>query len=86
PILAGPGAMMAVLVTSSAPERGPMIAALAAVIVLGVTWFLLHFIDRVYRLLGRTTCTVLSKILCLFIAAIGVRLLMKGLSHYFPGG
>jgi hypothetical protein len=26
---------------------------------------------------------VLSKILCLFIAAIGMNLLMEGLSHYF---
>ncbi len=83
PILAGPGAMMAVLLISSDPEAGVIVAIIAVAIVLGVTGFLLAFIDRVYKLLGRTACTVLSKILCLFIAAIGVRLMMEGLSHYF---
>ncbi len=86
PILAGPGAMMAVLLISSDPEAGIIVAIIAVAVVLGVTGFLLAFIDRVYKLLGRTACTVLSKILCLFIAAIGVRLMMEGLSHYFSAG
>lgn len=38
---------------------------------------------EVYQLIGKTVCTVLSKILCLFIAAIGLRLLMQGLAVYF---
>ncbi|UCC94749.1 MAG: MarC family protein [Candidatus Omnitrophota bacterium] len=81
PILAGPGAMMTVLVTFS--EHGFFVAAVSVAIVLVITWLIFHFIDVIYRLLGETVCTVLSKILCLFLAAIGIHLLMQGLSHYF---
>ena len=81
PILAGPGAMMTVLLTFS--EHGLAVAAISVAAVLGATWLILCFIDAIHRLLGQTVCTVLSKILCLFIAAIGMRLLVEGLSHHF---
>ncbi len=80
PILAGPGAMMTVLLTYS--EHGFITAALSVAIVMGVSWLVMHFSDVIYKVLGKTICTVLSKILCLFIAAIGVRLLMLGISEY----
>ena len=81
PILAGPGAMMTVLMTFS--EFGFVTAVASVILVLGFTWLILHYIDFIYRVIGEIVCTVLSKILCLFIAAIGIRLLMLGLSHYF---
>ncbi len=81
PILAGPGSMMAVLLTYS--QHGLGVAILSVLIVVGITWLILRFIDPIYRFMGKTVCTVLSKILCLFIAAIGMRLLMEGLSQYF---
>ncbi|MFA6384661.1 MAG: MarC family protein [Candidatus Omnitrophota bacterium] len=80
PILAGPGAMMTVFVIYS--EYGFFVASGATVIVLGSTWALLYFIDAIYRFLGEVVCLVLSKILSLFLAAIGIRLLMQGLIHY----
>ncbi len=81
PILAGPGAMMTVFVTYS--EDGFFIAAGSIILVLGITWLLLYFIDRIYYFLGEIVCLVLSKILSLFLAAIGIRLLMQGLVQYF---
>jgi multiple antibiotic resistance protein len=81
PILAGPGAMMTVLLTYS--QSGFAVAAISVALVFGTTWLMLRFIDPINRLLGRTVCIVLSKILCLFIAAIGMRLLMQGIAHYF---
>jgi multiple antibiotic resistance protein len=81
PILAGPGAMMTAFVTFS--EYGFLVAAGSIILVLGITWALLRFIDVVYRILGEVTCLVLSKILCLFLAAIGIHLLMQGLVQYF---
>jgi multiple antibiotic resistance protein len=81
PILAGPGAMMTVLLIFS--EHGLLVAAVSVLLVVGITWMILYFIDAIYRILGKTVCTVLSKILCLFIAAIGMKLLVQGLSHYF---
>ncbi|TMA12524.1 MAG: hypothetical protein E6J89_04455 [Deltaproteobacteria bacterium] len=64
-------------------EHGLFVAAVSVLVVAGLSWLILYFIDAIYRVLGKTVCTVLSKILCLFIAAIGMRLLMQGLSHYF---
>ncbi len=81
PILAGPGAMMTVLVIYV--EHGLMIAACSIIIVLGLTGLILLFIDHIDRFLGKIVCLVLSKILCLFLAAIGIKFLMQGISHYF---
>lgn len=81
PILAGPGAMMTVFVIFS--EYGLLVTTGSIILVLGFTWILLYFIDHIYRFLGEVVCLVLSKILCLFLAAIGIRLLMQGLSYYF---
>ncbi len=81
PILAGPGAMMTVFVTYS--EYGFFVATTSIIIVLAVTWLLLYFIDTIYRFLGEIVCLVLSKILSLFLAAIGIHLLMKGITQYF---
>lgn len=81
PIIAGPGAMITVFVIFS--EYGFFIAAVAIFVVLGITWLLLSSIDAIYRFLGEVVCLVLSKILCLFLAAIGIHLLMQGLKFYF---
>ena len=81
PILAGPGAMMSVLLIFN--QHGIMTAAAAILINIAFTAFLFRFIDQIYKFLGEMVCTVLSKILCLFIAAIGMRLLMNGLLQYF---
>lgn len=80
PILAGPGAMMTVLVIFS--EYGYLTAAVSVALVLGVTWVIIYFSEVIYRFLGEIVCLVLSKILCLFLAAIGIHLLMQGLTHY----
>ncbi len=77
PILAGPGAMMTVLVTYR--EHGLLVALSSLAVVLVITWAVLSFIDVLYRVLGEMVCSVLSKVLCLFIAAIGIRMLMEGL-------
>ncbi len=81
PILAGPGAMMTVLITFS--QHGLLIAVASITVVLTITWLIFRFIDTIYNFLGEIVCLVLSKILCLFIAAIGIHLLMQGLSPYF---
>ena len=81
PILAGPGAMMTVFLIYS--QDGILIAVGAIIVVLAVTWLILQSIDHIYGFLGKVVCLVLSKILCLFLAAIGIHLLMQGLSPYF---
>ena len=81
PILAGPGAMITSFLISS--EYGVVTALCAILIVLAVTWLILQSLQHIYGFLGKVTCLVLSKILSLFLAAIGIHLLMQGLSVYF---
>jgi len=81
PILAGPGAMMTVILIAT--QAGFVPAIIAVVTVFALTWLVFRFIDHIYRVLGEVVCIVLSKILCLFIAAIGVRMLMGALVNYF---
>ena len=76
-----PGAMMTAFLIYS--QEGIGVAVGAVVLVLVVTWIILQSIDRIYGFLGKVVCLVLSKILCLFLAAIGIHLLMQGLSVYF---
>ncbi len=81
PLLAGPGAMVTSLTTLE--SSGPAKAIIAIAVVFGILWLIMRFIQPIHRFLGRLVCTVFSKVMCLFIAAIGVHMIMSGLQHYF---
>ena len=83
PLLAGPGAMVTSLTTLE--RSGSAAAILAIAVVFGVLWLIMRFIQPIHRILGRMVCTVFSKVMCLFIAAIGVHMIMSGLMYYFGG-
>ena len=80
PLLAGPGAMVTSLTTLENSGPGPALAAIAAVFAL--LWLILRFIQPVHKILGKLFCLVFSKVMCLFIASIGVHMIMTGLQHY----
>ena len=81
PLLAGPGAMVTSLTTLE--SSGPVKAVVAIAVVFGILWLIMRYIEPIHRVLGRMVCTVFSKVMCLFIAAIGVHMIMSGLQHYF---
>ena len=81
PLLAGPGAMVTSLTTLE--RSGPAQAIVAIAVVFGVLWLIMRFIRTVHKVLGKMVCTVFSKVMCLFIAAIGVHMIMSGLQYYF---
>jgi len=83
PLLAGPGAMVTSLTTLE--RSGPAAAILAIAVVFGVLYLIMRFIQPIHRILGRMVCTVFSKVMCLFIASIGVHMIMSGLMYYFGG-
>ncbi len=83
PLLAGPGAMVTSLTTLE--RSGPARAILAIAVVFGTLWLIMRFIQPIHRILGRMVCTVFSKVMCLFIASIGVHMIMSGLMYYFGG-
>ena len=83
PLLAGPGAMVTSLTTLE--SSGPGHAVIAIAVVFGLLWLITRFIEPIHRFLGRLVCTVFSKVMCLFIAAIGMHLIISGLQFYFVG-
>ena len=84
PLLAGPGAMVTSLTTLE--RSGPLAAVVAIVVIFSAVWLITRFIQPIHKLLGRLVCTVFSKVMCLFIAAIGVHMIMAGLQYYFVAG
>ncbi|HEW79236.1 MAG TPA: MarC family protein [Phycisphaerales bacterium] len=83
PLLAGPGAMVTSLTTLE--SSGPAKALIAIAAVFGILWLIMRFIQPIHRILGKMVCMVFSKVMCLFIAAIGVHMIMSGLQYYFSG-
>lgn len=81
PLLAGPGAMVTSLTTLE--QSGPTKAIVGIVVVFGILWLILRFIKPIHKILGKLVCTVFSKVMCLFIAAIGVHMIMVALKYYF---
>lgn len=84
PLLAGPGAMVTSLTTWQ--KSGPLAALLAIAVVFGMFWVILRFIEPIHKLLGRLVCVVVAKVMCLFVAAIGMHMMMAGLMFYFGKG
>jgi len=83
PLLAGPGAMVTSLTTLE--SAGPVKAVAAIAVVFGILWLIMRFIEPIHKFLGKMVCTVFSKVMCLFIASIGVHMIMSGLQYYFAG-
>jgi multiple antibiotic resistance protein len=84
PLLAGPGAMVTSLTTLE--RSGPAKAIIAIAVVFGALWLIMRFIEPIHKFLGKMVCTVFSKVMCLFIAAIGVHMIMSGLQYYSTVG
>ena len=83
PLLAGPGSMVTSLTTWQNPDTGPVAALVAIAVVLGSFWVMMRFIEPVSKVLGTLITTVVSKVMLLFIAAIGVHMIILGVQHYF---
>jgi multiple antibiotic resistance protein len=80
PLLAGPGAMVTSLTTLR--EHGPVVTVAAILTVFAILWVIVQFIEPLNRFLGRLITRVISKIMWLFIAAIGVHMALSGLQTY----
>jgi len=77
PLIVGPAVITSTIVLVDLDGVGMTLLALLAN--LGICWVVLAHVSRVERLLGRTGARALSKIVSLFMAAIGVRLIRQGL-------
>ena len=81
PMLSGPGSISLLigLFASQAEwvSRGLIIAVIA--VMAGLIWVVLHFAPNLFRLLGRSGLSALSRIMGFLVMAIGIQLLIAGI-------
>jgi multiple antibiotic resistance protein len=83
PSIAGPGAIMAVILLTdndvySVPEQ--IQTAVVLLVVLGLTYVLLLVSDPILRAIGRPGAAILVRVMGILLAALSVELVLSGLS------
>jgi multiple antibiotic resistance protein len=81
PLLAGPGAITAVII--SFQTSGIAVTALSIAIVVGTTALILRYVDRIYKILGRRGSIIVTRVFAVFIAAIAVQFVVEGAMDLF---
>jgi multiple antibiotic resistance protein len=84
PLLAGPGAIVTTLTIWKNPQAGPLAALVGIVVILALFRVVMYYVEEINQLFGRLVITAISKVMLVFLAAIGVRMLITGISAYFP--
>src|SRR5688572_1406479 len=77
PLLAGPGAITAVIL--SYQTVGLMVTLLSIAIVIGITCVIFFLTGSIYRILGRRGSLIITRILAVLVAAIAVQYVVDGL-------
>ena len=80
PLLVGPGAITTTIFDLQV--YGIVIAILAVLIVLSLTWVILRYINGIYKFLGKTGSLVIARVMALLIAAIAVQYILTGITHF----
>ncbi len=80
PLLVGPGAITTTILDLQ--NYGIVIALLAVLIVLSLTWVILRYINGIYKFLGKTGALVIARVMALLIAAIAVQYILTGVTHF----
>jgi len=81
PLLAGPGAITAVII--SLQTSGLIVTAIAILITTGVTYVVLRYADSLYRVLGRRGTMIVTRVFAVFVAAIAVQFIIQGTKELF---
>ena len=80
PLLVGPGAITTTILNLQ--NYDVLVTALSVLIVMGLTWFILRFIDGIHKVLGKTGSLVITQVMALLIAAIAVQYILVGITHF----
>lgn len=83
PILTGPGVITTAIILTT--NYGYITPLFAGVISLVVTWGLLRNAAAIVRLVGNNVIDIFSKVIGLFIAAMGIEYVMRGAIDYIIG-
>jgi len=81
PLLAGPGAITAVMI--SFQTAGLVVTAISIMIVIGITYVILRYVDRIYRILGRRGSIIVTRVFAVLVAAIAVQFIVDGARELF---
>ncbi len=76
PLLAGSGAITAVII--SFQTSGLAVTAISILIVIGITYVVLRYVDRIYRVLGRRGSMIVTRVFAVLIAVIAVQFVVDG--------
>lgn len=87
PLLAGPGAISTVIVYAhSAPSMGHYLILGGGILaVSGVVWVSFRLAPFIASALGKTGINIVTRIMGLIMAAIGIEFIVNGLKQLFPG-
>jgi multiple antibiotic resistance protein len=87
PLLAGPGAISTIIIYSHRSQDIAHYALLfsIAVVLALLTWLALRAAPAIADRLGRTGLNIVTRIMGLILAAIGVEFMANGLRQLFPG-
>jgi multiple antibiotic resistance protein len=78
PLLVGPGAITTTIFNLQ--TYGIATTFISVSLVLALTWVILRFIDKIYRVLGKTGSLVIAKVMALLIAAIAIQYIVTGVT------
>lgn len=81
PLLAGPGAITAVII--SLEISGLIVTALSILIAIGITYLVLRYADRIYKILGKRGSLIVTRVFAVFVAAIAVQYIVEGVRQLF---
>lgn len=81
PLLVGPGAITTTIFNIQLYETAAP-AILAVLIVMAITWVILRYMNRIYKLLGKTGSLIIARVMALLIAAIAVQYILTGITHF----
>jgi multiple antibiotic resistance protein len=81
PLLAGPGAITAVIILYQ--TSGFLITVISILIVIAITYFILRMVNPIYKVLGNRGSMIVSRVFAVIIAAIAVEYIVEGIKNIF---
>jgi multiple antibiotic resistance protein len=81
PLLAGPGAITAVII--SYQTSGVIVTIISIAIVIAITYVLLLLVIPIYRILGRRGSMVITRVFAVLVAAFAVQYIVEGIKQVY---
>ena len=81
PLLAGPGAITAVII--SYQTSGVIVTIISIAIVIAITYLILLLVIPIYRILGRRGSMVITRVFAVLVAAFAVQYIVEGIKQFY---